>query len=97
MPRRTTALVTWKMSKLEQILEQQSSGRYPASTGEPPFVFFLIEEEKRRLRLNRVKPLKSLQTDCSGFFLGTTELKNGISFFLLAQIALWCIQRVHKM
>ena len=26
---------------------------------EPPFVFFLVEEEKRRLCLNRVKPLTS--------------------------------------
>ena len=25
---------------------------------ESPFVFFLIEEKKRRLRLNRVEPLK---------------------------------------
>ena len=28
---RTIALVTWKMPKLAQILEQQSSGRYPAT------------------------------------------------------------------
>ena len=28
---------------------------------EPPFVFFLIEEEKRKLCLNRVKPLKAPQ------------------------------------
>ena len=67
MLRRTTTLVTWKMPKLKQILEQQSSSRHPAGTGEPPFVFFLIEEEKRRLRLNRVKPLKSFQADCSAF------------------------------
>ena len=26
---------------------------------EPPFVFFLVEEEKRRLCINRVKPLTS--------------------------------------
>ena len=26
---------------------------------EPPFVFFLVEEEERRLRLNRVQPLTS--------------------------------------
>ena len=28
------------------------------SLAESPFVFFLIEEKKRRLRLNRVEPLK---------------------------------------